>query len=512
MTHSPLPTPTRAALALSIVAALGLGAVVPAAAAPAGLDTAFTSAARSHDVPKDLLIAVGWSETRLDGHQGRPSQDNGFGPMHLVSNSDHRTLDRAAALTGHDRAELTTDGAANIDGAAAVLDELADQARLSDADRDDPAAWLDLVPAYSGLEGAPAQLQIEAVRDTLAEGLDATVDGGAVTLAARPMPAVRQSTTAASSSAAAAEVDQPGALWVPACACNQVQGRKADITTVVIHTTQGSYAGSISWYQNPEAEVSAHYTIRSSDGQITQSVREANTAWHASAANSYSVGIEHEGYVDDASWYTEAMYRSSAALVKGIAARHDIPLDRQHIIGHVEAPGATHTDPGPNWNWAHYMELLGGTNEQPSDPITFTNYQTQRQGSSGAQVTAIQTLLTGAGHSPGAVDGQFGSGTAAAVKAFQSSVGLSADGIVGSRTWTALLSVGGTGTVTSGSTGEGVKRVQRALTARLGRVVGVDGSFGPTTTQAVKDYQSAVGLTADGVVGAKTWQALQRGA
>jgi hypothetical protein len=60
------------------------------------------------------------------------------------------------------------------------------------------------------------------------------------------------------------------------------------------------------------------------------------------------------------------MYRSSARLVRYLAHKYDIPLDRQHILGHDNVPGPVtsyiagmHTDPGPYWDWAHYFELMG---------------------------------------------------------------------------------------------------------------------------------------------------------
>ncbi|MFE1251426.1 glycoside hydrolase domain-containing protein [Streptomyces sp. NPDC058735] len=161
-----------------------------------------------------------------------------------------------------------------------------------------------------------------------------------------------------------------------------------------------------------------------------------------------------------------------------------------------------------------YLDVGTGSPPEPGctgTSLDFTAYGTVGSGSTGALVTAAQCLLRAAGHDPGAPDGVFGPGTTAAVRDFQSGVGLTADGVVGSRTWTALLSHGTAPTLQNGSTGEAVTRLQRALTAALGRTVAVDGVFGTGTAQAVRDYQSSRGLAADGVVGPATWDALQEG-
>jgi hypothetical protein len=118
--------------------------------------------------------------------------------------------------------------------------------------------------------------------------------------------------------------------------------------------------------QDP-AYVSWHYTIRSADGHVAQHVRTKDVAWQAGNwyVNATSVGIEHEGFAAKGSWYTEAMYRSSAKLVRYLAGRFGIPLDRAHIIGHDNVPGTLpatvrgmHWDPGPYWDWDHYFDLL----------------------------------------------------------------------------------------------------------------------------------------------------------
>lgn len=142
------------------------------------------------------------------------------------------------------------------------------------------------------------------------------------------------------------------------------------IDKIVIHVTEGSWSSAINWFNNPDAYVSAHYTVRSSDGFIGQSVYEKDVAYHAGnwEYNKTSIGIEHEGYISDPSWFTDEMYRSSAQLSAYLVKKYGIPLDRDHIIGHNEVPdpynpgsyggAGNHTDPGGYWDWDRYMSLV----------------------------------------------------------------------------------------------------------------------------------------------------------
>ncbi|WP_043634775.1 N-acetylmuramoyl-L-alanine amidase [Nonomuraea candida] len=144
--------------------------------------------------------------------------------------------------------------------------------------------------------------------------------------------------------------------------------RKRTVDYIVIHDTEGTYQGIPSLIRNPRY-VSWHYTIRSRDGHVAQHVATNDIAWHAGNwdVNTRSIGIEHEGYLaKGGTWYTEAMYRSSAKLVKYLAGKYGIPLTRARILGHDNVPGTTpqtvagmHEDPGPYWDWAHYFELMG---------------------------------------------------------------------------------------------------------------------------------------------------------
>ncbi|MDQ7908265.1 phosphodiester glycosidase family protein [Phytohabitans sp. ZYX-F-186] len=145
--------------------------------------------------------------------------------------------------------------------------------------------------------------------------------------------------------------------------------------------------------------------------------------------------------------------------------------------------------------------------------LNLTGYPALSAGATGPAVTAAQCLLMDAGFGTGAAGptGTFDTGTAAATTRFQQDRGLTATGTVDARTWTALLAAGDTPILRNGSTGYPVTRLQRALTAALGRSVGIDGAFGPVTERAVRDYQTARGLGVDGVVGTQTWGALQAG-
>lgn len=160
----------------------------------------------------------------------------------------------------------------------------------------------------------------------------------------------------------AGAVDFRGAQWVAASSANWRRADRPDdygIDRVVIHVTQGSYRSAVKVFQDPAHGAAAHYIVRK-DGHITQMIRELDVAFHAGnrGYNERSVGIEHEGFVERASSFTDAMYAASARLTAGICGRYGIPVDRAHIIGHVEVPGTDHTDPGRYWDWDRYIRLV----------------------------------------------------------------------------------------------------------------------------------------------------------
>lgn len=354
---------------LAVLAVAGQQATATTPADKPTMSEAFTKAASEFDVPRNLLVSVGYAETHLDGHNGKPSQDNGFGIMHLVSNPERKTLEQAAQLTGESTEDLKKNDAANIRGGAAVLRTEADKAGLTASDRKRVGAWYPAVAAYGGAKSASLKrLYADAVYEFVRKGIPSEdVPAKDTKVRISPEKVSPERGRLAKMTVLDADTkskskdkgkDYPSAKSNPADPANFRAGRNAAISQVVIHVTQGEYAGAINHFKQPKAKVSAHYVVRSSDGEITQMVRDGDTAFHAKSGNPTSIGIEHEGFIDDPSWFTDVMYRSSAALTKHLCEKHGIPKDRKHIVGHNEVPGNDHTDPGPKWDWDKYMRYV----------------------------------------------------------------------------------------------------------------------------------------------------------
>jgi peptidoglycan hydrolase-like protein with peptidoglycan-binding domain len=141
------------------------------------------------------------------------------------------------------------------------------------------------------------------------------------------------------------------------------------------------------------------------------------------------------------------------------------------------------------------------------------------RGCTGDAVKTLQDKLNALGYNSGNVDGIFGAKTYAAVTAFQKANSLGVDGIVGKLTWGKIYGVSpampvetttvvGRPTVSYGSRGDAVRKLQELLNA-LGYDCGsVDGIFGSKTKAAVLAFQKANGLGVDGIVGPLTWAKL----
>lgn len=391
-----------------ICLAAPLSAAPTAQTDPNTLQAAFSAAAQEFSVPERVLLSVAYNESRWEHHNGEPSTTGGFGVMHLTDlasvdpdgakgqneelsasavSAPNGTLHAAAALLGLSPEVLKQDAAQNIRGGAALLAQYARETVGGTPANE--ADWYGAVVKYSNSDEATIALSYAAdVYATINEGSRRrTSEGQQVALSAKAVqPNAGTAGAIPLRNNKKSGVECPNGIvcqFIPAAYVQNsaspsdygnydLANREADgldIQYIVVHDTETLYLPTIRLFQNPLAYVSSHYVHRASDGEITQMVRNKDVAWTAGNwyINTHSINLEHEGFaIEGASWYSERLYKTSARLVRYLADKYDIPLDRAHIIGHDDVPGLTparqsamHWDPGPFWDWDRYMQLIG---------------------------------------------------------------------------------------------------------------------------------------------------------
>lgn len=128
------------------------------------------------------------------------------------------------------------------------------------------------------------------------------------------------------------------------------------------------------------------------------------------------------------------------------------------------------------------------------------------------EIANLQELLQKRGFYNGAVDGIMGNQTRTAIIAAQKSYGLTADGIAGPQTISALESGNSTVTKSESATDKDVAALQQLLAKRGFYQGAVDGIRGKQTDAAIAAAQKAYGLTVDGIAGSQTIAALEKDA
>ena len=338
-----------AGMAGAILLGSASGRVLAQARTP--LKSEFQSVSAKYRVPKELLMALGYVNTlwempppeASDYVSGDLHGRGTYGIMQLVQTPWEDTLGRAANLTSLSEERLKTDRAANVAGGAAVLAVIAGDNRPSNFN-----GWYEAVAEYGG-----GELYAQEVFETLKSGASATISTGeSLQLAPQDVEVPRIYT-------AQGFADYGRADWRPAGRGNYTQANRGAgwIKYIVIHIAQGSYSGTIDWFQNPRANVSAHYVV-GRKGKIAQCVHNEDIAWHAGnwRFNRRSIGIEHAGYGSQR--WTDHMYHSSAKLTAYLCRRFNIPVWRRYIRGHRWVPGVATPCPGRRFNKDRYLRLV----------------------------------------------------------------------------------------------------------------------------------------------------------
>ncbi|HSW44541.1 MAG TPA: immunoglobulin domain-containing protein [Phycisphaerae bacterium] len=333
---------------------------------PVALEAAFDQAAADFGVSVEILKAVAFVESRWV--QTGPTIDGGWGIMHLVDNDSCRTLEEAAAASGLSADSLKNDAVANIRGGAALL---ADLVRRTVGTATTIEEYRPALRIFTGLAKGVQDKQVAEYERVLSEGAEATNGlGVAIVLPPAKLPAGEPTSAQPTGDYVVMSTDYGPAIWNPADSSNYTVGRGGTaIDRWINHWIGvGTYAGAISWFQNPSSNVSAHFVIRKVDGELTQMVRIADTAWHAGnwSYNQRSIGIEHEATTTNP-WPTDPsspMLVNATTCCRYFCDLYGIPKTRTYIIGHNEVPGASTACPGP-LPWDTYMNLVNLSGNTP---------------------------------------------------------------------------------------------------------------------------------------------------
>jgi hypothetical protein len=342
----------------------------------------FHEAATRYKVPTALLEAIGQVETNWT--QIGPSIDQGWGVMHLVKNSYCDSLGEASRLLGVGEGTLKDDAHQNIMGAAALLAKYAGAKRTSFKKLED---WVQAAKRLSCLiDDDTQQIAVEEYYRVLQGGQRArTLWGEMIKIMPHREIRFERVKKAYRPRASRAAADYPGAIpdFTP-CQNLYTVGRNHSIDTWTNHWVGvGTYAQAISFFKTCDREpTSAHFVIRASDGEITQTVHVSDTAYHAGKIgypynNSRSVGVEHEATpVKPDLWNSAPMLKASTDMARYFSGVYSIPKTRSlpGIRGHNEMPGfpATYECPG-NLPWDTWMSLLNGTTPTNHPPDRPTN-------------------------------------------------------------------------------------------------------------------------------------------
>jgi uncharacterized lipoprotein YddW (UPF0748 family) len=294
----------------------------------------FTRAAVEFNTPQRLLEAIAMVQSNWT--QMGESMYGSWGVMGLVENQFVQQITEAAALLKVSPQQIKDDARINIRAAAALL------AKYHKGQADNTIEdWFAAAKKLTGLHN-------DYYEQELAKRFYDVINEGATTISlwremihVQPMtvnvskqltvPFPVQKVMVNNNEPTLMAADYSGAI-LNLTTCNFSSRNGAPIEYYFVHyVATGTYEGAISWFKNCTSQVSAHYVIRNSDGQITQVVMESDRAWSqgVSLYNDRGIGTEHEVLSSNLSmWYSDPMLTAGGTLANNVCTRRNIPKIR----------------------------------------------------------------------------------------------------------------------------------------------------------------------------------------
>lgn len=142
---------------------------------------------------------------------------------------------------------------------------------------------------------------------------------------------------------------------------------RVPLDQIIIHDTEGGYAGAIATFLNNHSKVSAHFVVKEDGYEITQMVKVIDDAWHAVIFNSRSIGVELAGFMakglgaaewDEAAWFTALLCRRYGIKPVWAQGGKSSGIARHADLG---AAGGGHVDPTADINgvWLPFIANVG---------------------------------------------------------------------------------------------------------------------------------------------------------
>lgn len=333
----------------------------------ATFNTYFNSAAQEFGVPVALLKATG--QVQSNWAQVSSSMYGSWGVMGIVENQFVKQITLAASLLQVPVDAIKNDARTNIRAAAALLAHYQQQPSRT------IEGYFDAMVQLTGLTDAAMSKELAQRIYDLAKSGSKSVSlwGEIINIDPVDVRLAQEQTeplAARGNGNQTEAVDYP--LAIPSFTTCNYGTRPAgyNIKYYFIHYVgTGTYQGAISWFKTcavgtqTASNVSAHYVVKNSNGEVSQVVQESDRAFSqgVSEYNNNGIGVEHEAILTNLQmWNSEPMLIGAAKLAADVCNRNNIPKIRRvnngdpGIYGHSDVRA---TD-CPNLEQAQWDDII----------------------------------------------------------------------------------------------------------------------------------------------------------